>query len=235
MKTLSFSNFSTNVHTHVNFSLWTLIRLFKQNIKFSFPFTHPFIMVRSISMLMMMMKLCKKEITSIRSPKLYVWVKCRVYWKRRWFNDKSTYTFTCVVIFLLLFLLVFAFHCWLWWVNWLVVKNRLWKWNRICICIRFEWMKEMKSKLKLKWPSEVLAKQYRKWIAYSDMRKDKHNNGNKKKIVNEQNKFPYHWSSLRASVCVSAIDQIHIVSNNTDLIRNGEVWNKMEENMFQRK
>lgn len=179
MKTLSFSNFSTNVHTHVNFSLWTLIRLFKQNIKFSFSFTHPFIMVRSISMLMMMMKLCKKEITSIRSPKLYVWVKCRVYWKRRWFNDKSTWMY-CGRLWLFSFLFFCLFSLFIVgfdeWTGWL---SKIGYESETAYAYAYD-LNEKEMKSKLKWPSEVLAKKYRKWIAYLHMRKDKHNNGNNK-------------------------------------------------------
>lgn len=204
MKTLSFSNFSTNVHTHVNFSLWTLIRLFKQNIKFSFPFTHPFIMVRSISMLMMMMKLCKKEITSIRSPKLYVWVKCRVYWKRRWFNDKSTWMYCGRVwlfsffFFCLFSLFIVGFYEWTGWLSKIGYEsetayayaydlNEWKKWNR-----NWNWNDQVKF-----WQRNTANGLHTQTCVKTSITMAT------KKIVNEQNKFPYHWSSVRAMcLCV---------------------------------
>lgn len=127
--------------------------------------------------LLMMMSYAKKKkyriLTSIRSPNNYVWVKCWIYWKWRWFNDKSTWMYCGRVwlffhIFCLFSLFIVGFDEWTGWLSKIGYESET------AYAYDLYEGKEMKSKSK--WPSKVLAKKYRTQIAYANMRRDKHNN-----------------------------------------------------------
>lgn len=165
MKTFSFGNFSTNAHSHTSIAISPWILMFTVHCSFvqtKFSFTHSFIMVRSISILMMMTMLCKKSNNfhpfTEEEKNNYVWVKCRVYWKRD--DDlmiKGTWMYilrTCVAVsFLLFFLCLFSLFivgCDAW-TGWL---SKIGYESETAICIRFIWKSKSNDQVKF-WQEKI--------------------------------------------------------------------------------